>query len=111
MAAYSTSLTIGSNVTVGHGAIVHGATVRDYCLIGMGSRILDNAKVGPYTLVAAGSVVLENSVTPEGSFVAGIPARVVRSLTDEEKRSIEVSAQHYVDYVSTYRNPNEGAAP
>lgn len=69
-------LQIGSNITVGHGAIVHGATVGDHCLIGMGSRILDNAKLGAFCLVAAGAVVLEGSDVPEGMLVAGVPARV-----------------------------------
>ncbi|MEE9224761.1 MAG: hypothetical protein V3U68_01005 [Bacteroidota bacterium] len=84
--------------------------VKDYCLIGMGARILDNAQVGPYTLVAAGSVVLENSVIPERALVVGVLARVVRPLTEEEKRKIELSAQDYVDYVRTYRDLDERAA-
>jgi gamma-carbonic anhydrase len=96
-------LVIGSNVTIGHGAIVHAATVKDNCLIGMGATVLDNATVGPYALIAAGSLVLENFEVPEGSLVAGVPARVKRMLSTEERRQIVQSAQNYVDYVKTYR--------
>ena len=70
----------------------------------MGSRVLDNAQVGPYMLVAAGSVVLENSVMPGGTLVAGSPARVIRSLTEQEKRKIELSAQSYISYARTYQD-------
>lgn len=97
-------LRIGSNVTIGHGAIVHAATIHDYCLIGMGAKILDNAKVGPFALVAAGSLVREDFVVPEGTLVAGIPACVKRPLTREERQQIEQSAQNYVEYVKTYRS-------
>ncbi len=103
-------LSIGSDVTIGHGAIVHGAVVKNDCLIGMGVRILDNAQVGPYALVAAGSVVLEDSVVPEGMLAAGVPAKIVRPLTEEEKRKIELSAQSYVEYVRTYREMKKRTA-
>lgn len=96
-------LQIGSNITVGHGAIVHGATVGDHCLIGMGSRILDNSKLGAFCLVAAGAVVLEGFDVPEGMLVAGVPARIKRPLTAEERQQLIRSAQNYVDYVRTYR--------
>lgn len=95
---------IGNDVTVGHRAIVHGCTVGDCCLIGMGSVILDNATVGSYSLVAAGAVVLQNFVVPEGMLVAGIPARIVRPLTNKEKEQIEESAQHYIEYARGYRS-------
>jgi gamma-carbonic anhydrase len=96
-------LVIGSEVTVGHGAILHAATIKDRCLIGMGATILDDATVGPYALVAAGSLVLEHFVVPEGALVAGVPARVKRMLTEEERQQIVQSAQNYVDYVKSYR--------
>jgi carbonic anhydrase/acetyltransferase-like protein (isoleucine patch superfamily) len=96
-------LVIGSNVTIGHGAIVHAATIKDNCLIGMGAIVLDNATVGPNVLIAAGSLVLENFEVPEGALVAGVPARVKRMLTAEERRQIVQSAQNYVDYVKMYR--------
>jgi len=79
-------LVVGSGVTVGHGAILHAATIKDHCLIGMGAKVLDNATVGSYSLVAAGALVLEGFEVPEGVLVAGIPAKIKRKLTDEERR-------------------------
>jgi carbonic anhydrase/acetyltransferase-like protein (isoleucine patch superfamily) len=97
-------LHIGNNVTMGHGAIAHACTIGDTCLIGMGAIVLDNAKINSYTLVAAGAVVLNNTVVPEGVLVAGVPAKVVRPLTQQERTMLEESAQNYVDYVKTYRD-------
>lgn len=96
-------LVIGSDVTVGHGAILHAATIKDRCLIGMGAKVLDDATVGPYAFVAAGSLVLEHFEVPEGALVAGVPARVKRMLSEEERQQIVLSAQNYVGYVKTYR--------
>jgi carbonic anhydrase/acetyltransferase-like protein (isoleucine patch superfamily) len=93
---------IGNNVTVGHGAILHGCTVEDDCLIGMGSRILDNAVIGNHSMVAAGSVVLPGVEIPSGMLVAGIPAEIKRELHPDDIREIELSAQRYIDYFSTY---------
>jgi gamma-carbonic anhydrase len=94
---------IGANVTVGHSAVIHAATIYDYCLIGMGAVVLDDAKVGPFSLVAAGAVVLGGTVIPEGTLVAGTPAKVIRTLTDEERAMLRQSAQNYVDYVAAFR--------
>lgn len=94
---------IGSNVTIGHGAIIHACTIEDYTLIGMGAVILDDATIGKYSLVAAGAVVTMGMKVPEGVLVAGVPAKVVRPLTDDERKFLERSAQNYVDYVATYR--------
>ena len=96
-------LVIGSDVTVGHGAILHAATIKDRCLIGMGAKVLDNATVGPYALVAAGALVLEHFEVPEGTLVGGVPARIKRMLTEEEREQIVQSAQNYVGYVKTYQ--------
>lgn len=96
-------LRIGSHVTIGHAAVVHAATIKDFCLIGMGAVVLDNAEIGPYALVAAGAVVLANAVIPEGTLAAGVPAKVIRPLTTEERRSLVQSALNYVEYVSTYK--------
>jgi carbonic anhydrase/acetyltransferase-like protein (isoleucine patch superfamily) len=94
---------IGSDVTIGHGAIVHGATVEDSCLIGMGATLLDGVRVGAHSLVAAGSLVREGFEIPEGMLVAGVPATVKRSLTKEEREAIARSANNYVQYVQLYR--------
>lgn len=94
---------VGSDVTVGHRAIVHGCTVGNCCLIGMGAVVLDNARIGSYSLVAAGAVVLQDVVVPEGVLVAGIPAKVIRPLTEKEKQALRESAVHYVDYARGYR--------
>ncbi len=96
-------LVIGSDVTVGHGAILHAAIIKDRCLIGMGAKVLDDATVGPYAFVAAGSLVLEHFEVPEGALVAGVPARVKRMLSEEEKQQIVQSAHNFVGYVKTYR--------
>lgn len=94
---------IGSNVTIGHNATIHACTIQDYSLIGMGAIVLDNAEIGPYSLVAAGAVVTMNMKVPSGVLAAGIPAKVIRPLTNEEKKILEQSAQNYINYVSTYR--------
>lgn len=94
---------IGSNVTIGHSAVIHACTINDYCLIGMGAIILDGATVGPYSLVAAGAVVTMGANIPEGVLVAGVPAKVIRKLSHEERESLIQSAQNYVDYVASYR--------
>jgi carbonic anhydrase/acetyltransferase-like protein (isoleucine patch superfamily) len=96
-------LLIGSNVTLGHGVIAHACTIEDFCLIGMGAVILDNATIGSRSLVAAGAVVKNNEKIPSGVLVAGVPAKVVRDLTEDEKKMLEESAENYVQYVQMYR--------
>lgn len=86
---------IGADVSVGHNAVVHGCTIEDACLIGMGSTILSGAVIGSGSLVAAGAVVLEGTVIPPGSLVAGVPGRVRRDLTDEEREAISRNARVY----------------
>lgn len=95
---------IGNDVTVGHRAIVHGCSVGDGSLIGMGSILLDQARIGKQALVAAGAVVREGFVVPDGMLVAGVPAKVLRPLTDEEKHGLLESAEHYVSYARTLRD-------
>jgi carbonic anhydrase/acetyltransferase-like protein (isoleucine patch superfamily) len=95
---------VGKFVSIGHGAIVHGATVEDNCLIGMGAVVLNGAVIGEGSLVAAGSVVLEETVVPPGSLVAGVPGKVRRPLTDEEKQAIITNAHNYIERGNTYRN-------
>lgn len=89
-------LSIGAGVSIGHGAVVHGCTIEDHCLIGMGSTVLNRAVIGKGSLVAAGAVVLEGTIVPPGSLVAGVPAKVRRPLTDAERESISDNARRYV---------------
>ena len=96
-------LIIGSNVTIGHGAIIHGCTVKDYVLIGLGAKLLDNCVIGENSFIAAGTVVKEHFQVPEGVLVAGVPGKVVRDLKPEEIEKIRYSANNYVMYVSNYR--------
>lgn len=95
--------TIGNRVTIGHGAIVHGCTVEDRVLIGMGSIILDQAVIGTGSIVGAGALVTSRTVVPPGSLVYGNPARVIRPLTDAERASIEVFADKYLQNIIAYR--------
>lgn len=95
-------LIVGEGVTIGHNAVLHGCVIKDYCLIGMGARILDGAQVGPHALVAAGSVVREGFIVPEKTLVGGIPAEVKRALQEDEIENIITSAQRYVRYKNTY---------
>ena len=89
-------LIIGEEVTVGHGALLHGCTIGDGCLIGMGAIILTGAKIGKETLIGAGALVKENQEIPEGVLVVGSPARIVRSLSIEERQKLRESSRSYV---------------
>ena len=95
-------LTIGARVTIGHQAILHGCTVSDDCLIGMGARILNGAFLGPECLVGAGALITEGKRFEEGGLIVGSPARVVRPLTDAEKAALRLSAAHYADKAARY---------
>ena len=97
------SLAIGSDVTVGHNAIVHGCTVKDRVLIGMGAIILDRAVIESDCYVAAGSLVAPGKTFPSGSMIMGSPAKVVRQLSQEEIDDIIRVAAHYVDSKNTYK--------
>jgi len=88
---------VGDNVTVGHKVILHGCTVGDHCLVGMGSTIMDGALLEPFVLLGAGSLVSPGKVLQGGYLWLGSPVRKVRPLSDEERQWIEYSAQHYVD--------------
>lgn len=93
---------IGKNVTVGHGAIIHAATVKDNALIGMGSIILDGAIVGEYSLVGAGCVVPPYKIVPPKTLVIGNPMKIIRELTNEEIENIRKNADHYLKLMSEY---------
>lgn len=93
---------VGRGVSVGHSAVLHGCTVEDDCLIGMGATVLNGAVIGTGSLVAAGAVVLEGTVIPPGSLVAGVPAKVRRELTAEEREGVRANAAHYVELGRTH---------
>jgi carbonic anhydrase/acetyltransferase-like protein (isoleucine patch superfamily) len=95
-------LTIGARVTVGHQAILHGCTVADDCLIGMGARVLNGAFLGPECLVGAGALITEGKRFEDGGLIVGAPARWVRALTDEEKAALRLSAAHYAEKAGRY---------
>jgi carbonic anhydrase/acetyltransferase-like protein (isoleucine patch superfamily) len=95
-------LTIGARVTVGHQAILHGCTIADDCLIGMGARVLNGAVLEPECLVGAGALITEGKRFERGSLIVGSPARVVRQLTEEEKQALRVSAAHYAQKAARY---------
>ncbi len=94
---------IGARVSVGHRAIVHGATVADDVLVGMGAVLLNGSRVGPWCLIAAGAVVLEGAVIPEGSLVAGVPGKVRRELTQDERHKIALNAAAYLHASDLHR--------
>src|SRR5690242_10927062 len=93
---------IGSDCTVGHSAIIHACTVEDFCLIGMGSILLDGARIGTGSLVGAGALVTPGTDIPPGSLVIGSPAKVKRPLTDKEREQIDYGAKHYVELARAY---------
>ena len=100
---------IGDDVTVGHQAVLHGCTVKDRCLIGIGAIVLDGAVVGEEAMVGAGALVPPGMVVPARSLVMGAPARVRRSLDAADVEALRASAAHYVEYAARYRS--EGGAP
>ena len=96
--------TIGNNVSIGHSAIVHGCTVEDNVLIGMGAIVMDRAVVGSNSIVAAGAVVLEGTVIPPGSIYAGVPAKKVKDISPEKvSGEIERIANNYTIYSSWFK--------
>lgn len=88
-------LTIGARVTVGHQAILHGCTIAEDCLIGMGARILNGAVIETECIVGAGALIPEGKSFARGSLIVGAPARVVREISDEERQRLRASAAHY----------------
>lgn len=100
-------LTVGEAVTIGHAAVLHGCTVEDGCLIGMGATVLNNAVIGRGSLVAAKALVTEGMVVPPGSLVAGVPAKVRRPLTDDEIATLPMSASTYEGLRDVHREAGE----
>jgi carbonic anhydrase/acetyltransferase-like protein (isoleucine patch superfamily) len=95
-------LTIGARVTVGHQAILHGCTVADDCLVGMGARILNGANIQRECIIGAGALVTEGKSFSCGSLIVGVPARAVRQLSVEEREMLRTSAAHYAHKAQRY---------
>jgi carbonic anhydrase/acetyltransferase-like protein (isoleucine patch superfamily) len=104
---YDTPTVIGKRVVVGHRAIIHGATVGDDCIIGMGAVLLNRSRVGNNCIVAAGAVVREDFIVPDGSLAAGVPAVVKRPLTPEETERIRRNAADYAARAQLYLQERE----
>ncbi|PZF72930.1 gamma carbonic anhydrase family protein [Taibaiella soli] len=99
-----TKVVLGNNVSIGHNAIVHGCTVEDNVLIGMGAIVMDNVKIGTGSIIAAGAVVLENTDVPPGSIFAGVPAKKVKDISPELLQGeVERIANNYVMYSSWFK--------
>ncbi|MEU3526198.1 gamma carbonic anhydrase family protein [Streptomyces sp. NPDC038707] len=96
-------VSIGERVSIGHNAVVHGATVEEDCLIGMGATVLNGAVIGAGSLVAAQALVPQGMVVPPGSLVAGVPAKVRRALSEEEREGVILNGTLYADLAKTHR--------
>ncbi len=104
-------LIIGNEVTIGHGAILHGCTIKDRVLIGMGAIVMDGAVIGEDSIVGAGALVVENTIVPPKSVILGSPARVHRAVTESELAWIKESADNYVKYAGQYLGNSSRAKP
>lgn len=100
-----TATVIGNYVSVGHNAILHGCTLEDYILIGMGAIVMDNCVIESYSIIAAGSVLLEGTHVASGSLYAGVPAKFVKWISDEQKQMIKQVALNYVNYAKRIKLP------
>src|SRR6201995_1484466 len=100
---------VGEMVTIGHNATVHGCVLEDAVLVGIGSRILNNARIGEGSIIAAGAVIPEQTVIPPNSLVAGVPGKVRRILGDADRALILKYAQNYLDYTAIYLAEAAGA--
>jgi carbonic anhydrase/acetyltransferase-like protein (isoleucine patch superfamily) len=105
---YQTAATeIGNNVSIGHNALVHGCTLHDHVLIGMGAIVMDHAVVEEYTIIAAGAIVLENTICESGYLYAGIPARKIKPLTEVQKALLNDLPGRYIMYSGWFTDPLE----
>jgi carbonic anhydrase/acetyltransferase-like protein (isoleucine patch superfamily) len=102
-ADYGFPLVVGERVTIGHQVMLHGCTIGDESLIGIGATVLNGAKIGKHCLVGARSLVTEGKEFPDGSLIMGSPAKVVRQLTPEQIEGLRRSAAHYVENAQRYR--------
>ena len=96
-------VTIGNGVTLGHMTMLHGCTIEDDCLIGIGSTILNKAKIGKNSIIGAHTLITENKIIPERSLVLGSPGKVVRQVTNEEIEHIKENARGYVENFKKYK--------
>lgn len=103
LALIHNKVVIGDDVSVGHSAIVHGATIGDRVIVGMGATVLDGAVIGNDCLIGAGALVTGKMNAPDGSLIVGSPAKVVRELTEKEKESILANARLYLEKSQEYR--------
>lgn len=97
------SCVVGNYVTVGHRAILHGCTVNDHALIGMGATILDGAEIGEYSIIGAQSLVPTNMKIPARCLALGVPAKIIREITDRDIESVKQGMQHYLEVSKVYR--------
>lgn len=104
-------LTVGAGCTVGHRAILHGCTVGDNTLIGMGAIVLNGARIGSDCVIGAGALVPEGKEIPDRSLVVGLPGRVVRQLTDEDVEAIRESARHYAENAKRFGRDLAASGP
>ncbi|MFJ9991280.1 gamma carbonic anhydrase family protein [Pseudomonas putida] len=95
-------LTLGKGVTIGHNAMLHGCSVGDYSLVGINAVILNGARIGKHCIIGANALIPEGKEIPDGSLVMGSPGKVVRELTEQQKRMLEASAAHYVHNAERY---------
>lgn len=99
---YLYPVTVGEMVTIGHNATVHGCTLEDNVLVGIGAVILNHAKIGEGSIIAAGAVIPEHAVIPPRSLVVGVPGKVKKTLGEEDQKMILQYAQNYLDYTAIY---------
>jgi len=102
----SAATEIGSNVSIGHNALVHGCTLKDHVLIGMGAIVMDHAVIEEYTIIAAGAIVLENTICESGYLYAGIPARKIKPLTAEQRNLLDTLPGRYIKYSGWFTDPS-----
>jgi carbonic anhydrase/acetyltransferase-like protein (isoleucine patch superfamily) len=96
-------MTIGRGCTIGHKVMLHGCEIGDYTLVGMNAVILNRAKIGNYCMIGANALITEGKAIPDGSVVMGSPGKIVRQVTDAERRVLEGSAAHYVENARRFR--------
>lgn len=98
----SGKVVVGDNVSVGHGAILHGCEISSNVIVGMGAIVMDGAKIGEWVIIGAGAVITENKVIPTNSLVLGVPGKVVDQLDDEKLQYIKENAEEYVELAKQY---------